>query len=105
VRRNDQLRASLNWLGESFIISSTGLAVAIYVLARWTGWGRQVWRISGGHAEPGCANPCPGATLVSVGHRSSLLSFSRVLELLGEGKWRLEELPAPAGVIGSACTA
>jgi putative ATP-binding cassette transporter len=39
----------------------------------------------------------PGATLVSVGHRSSLLSFhTRVLELLGEGRWRLQELPEPA---------
>jgi putative ATP-binding cassette transporter len=36
----------------------------------------------------------PGATLVSVGHRSSLLGFhTRVLELLGEGRWRLQELP------------
>ena len=39
----------------------------------------------------------PGATLVSVGHRSSLLSFhTRVLELLGEGRWRLRELPDAA---------
>jgi len=39
----------------------------------------------------------PGATLVSVGHRSSLLSFhTRVLELLGEGRWRLQELPDAA---------
>src|ERR1700730_17142874 len=39
----------------------------------------------------------PAATLVSVGHRSSLLGFhTRELELLGDGKWRLEELPKPA---------
>src|SRR5713226_6451899 len=39
----------------------------------------------------------PGATLVSVGHRSSLLGVhTRVLELLGEGRWRLQELPEPA---------
>jgi vitamin B12/bleomycin/antimicrobial peptide transport system ATP-binding/permease protein len=32
----------------------------------------------------------PGATLVSVGHRSSLVGLhTRVLELLGEGRWRL----------------
>ena len=49
---NDQLRASLIWLGEAFIISSFGLAVAIYVLARWTGWGRQVRRISGAYFNP-----------------------------------------------------
>jgi putative ATP-binding cassette transporter len=34
----------------------------------------------------------PTATLISVGHRSSLLSVhTRGLELLGEGKWRLQE--------------
>jgi putative ATP-binding cassette transporter len=49
VHWNDQLRASLIWLGEAFIVSSIGLAVAIYVLARWTGWGRQVRRISGAY--------------------------------------------------------
>jgi putative ATP-binding cassette transporter len=41
----------------------------------------------------------PGATLVSVGHRSSLQGLhTRVLELLGEGKWRLRNtmLQVPA---------
>jgi putative ATP-binding cassette transporter len=38
----------------------------------------------------------PAATLVSVGHRSSLLGLhTRVLELLGEGKWRLRNTMAP----------
>jgi putative ATP-binding cassette transporter len=38
----------------------------------------------------------PGATLVSVGHRSSLRGYhARELELLGEGRWRLHGLPEP----------
>ena len=39
---NDQLRTSLIWLGEAFLISSLGAAVTIYGLTRLTGWGRQV---------------------------------------------------------------
>jgi putative ATP-binding cassette transporter len=43
----------------------------------------------------------PDATLVSVGHRSSLLSLHPwVLDLLGEGKWRLQELSEPASNAG-----
>ncbi len=37
----------------------------------------------------------PDTVLVSVGHRSSLLPFhTHALELLGEGKWRVETLRA-----------
>jgi putative ATP-binding cassette transporter len=44
----------------------------------------------------------PGATLVSVGHRSTLLGVhTRVLELLGEGRWRFQELPEPASNVAS----
>ncbi len=36
----------------------------------------------------------PDAILISVGHRSSLLSFhTQELELLGEGRWQLHHLP------------
>jgi vitamin B12/bleomycin/antimicrobial peptide transport system ATP-binding/permease protein len=49
---NDQLRTSLIWLGEAFVISSTGLFFTIYALARLTGWGRHVRRISGAYFNP-----------------------------------------------------
>jgi vitamin B12/bleomycin/antimicrobial peptide transport system ATP-binding/permease protein len=48
----DQLRASLIWLGEAFVISSIGLVVTICGLARLTGWGRQVRRISWAYFNP-----------------------------------------------------
>ena len=47
----------------------------------------------------------PGAMLVSVGHRSSLLAFhDGVLELLGSGKWRIQELPGSAPISGETGT-
>jgi len=52
VNWNDQLRTSLIWLGEAFVISSTGLFLTIYALARLTGWGHHVRRISGAYFNP-----------------------------------------------------
>jgi putative ATP-binding cassette transporter len=49
---NDQLRTSLIWLGEAFLVSSLGAAVTIYGLTRLTGWGRQVRRISWAYFNP-----------------------------------------------------
>jgi putative ATP-binding cassette transporter len=49
---NGQLRASLIWLGEAFVISSTGLTITIYLLAHFTGWGRLVRRISWAYFSP-----------------------------------------------------
>jgi vitamin B12/bleomycin/antimicrobial peptide transport system ATP-binding/permease protein len=49
---NGQLRTSLIWLGEAFVISSAGLAIAIYLLSQFTGWGRMVRRISWAYFNP-----------------------------------------------------
>jgi vitamin B12/bleomycin/antimicrobial peptide transport system ATP-binding/permease protein len=49
---NDQLLRSLIWLGEAFVISSIGLTITIYLLARFTGWGRLVRRISWAYFNP-----------------------------------------------------
>jgi vitamin B12/bleomycin/antimicrobial peptide transport system ATP-binding/permease protein len=49
---NNQLRASLIWLGEAFVISSIGLTITLYLLAQFTGWGRQVRRISWAYFDP-----------------------------------------------------
>jgi vitamin B12/bleomycin/antimicrobial peptide transport system ATP-binding/permease protein len=52
VNWNDQLRTSLIWLGEAFVISSIGLGITICGLALLTGWGRQARRISGEYFNP-----------------------------------------------------
>jgi putative ATP-binding cassette transporter len=62
---NDQLRTSLIWLGEAFVISSTGLAFTLYALARLTGWGRQARRISGAYFNPS-RSALPLAWLASI---------------------------------------
>ena len=49
---NGQLRTSLIWLGEAFVISTIGLAITIYLLAHFTAWGRQVRRISWAYFDP-----------------------------------------------------
>jgi vitamin B12/bleomycin/antimicrobial peptide transport system ATP-binding/permease protein len=49
---NDQLLRSLIWLGEAFVISSIGLAITIYALSVFTGWGRLVRRISWRYFTP-----------------------------------------------------
>jgi putative ATP-binding cassette transporter len=49
---NGQLRTSLIWLGDAFVISSIGLTVTIYLLAQFTGWGRLVRRISWAYFNP-----------------------------------------------------
>ena len=49
---NDQLRTSLIWLGEAFVVSSIGLTITIYLLARSTEWGRLVRRISWEYFNP-----------------------------------------------------
>src|SRR6266404_5625863 len=49
---NNQLRTSLIWLGEAFVISSIGAVITIYGLTRLTGWGRQVRRISWAYFNP-----------------------------------------------------
>jgi putative ATP-binding cassette transporter len=49
---NDQLSRSLIWLGEAFAISALGMIITIYLLARFTEWGRLVRRISGAYFNP-----------------------------------------------------
>ena len=49
---HDQLRTSLIWLSKAFVISSAGLAITIYLLSRFTTWGRMVRRISWAYFNP-----------------------------------------------------
>ena len=49
---NHELVASVIWLGEAFVISLIGLAVAIVALGRLTEWGRQVRRLTWTYFNP-----------------------------------------------------
>ena len=62
---NDQLRTSLIWLGKAFVVSSIGLTITIYLLARFTEWGRLVRRISWEYFNPS-RSKVPLAWLASI---------------------------------------
>ena len=49
---NHELLASVIWLGKAFAISLIGLATIAFALGRFTGWGRQFWRISAAYFSP-----------------------------------------------------
>ena len=49
---NHELLASVIWLGKAFTISLIGLATIVFALGRFTGWGRQFWRISATYFSP-----------------------------------------------------
>ena len=49
---NHELLATLIWLGEAFVASLFGLAVAVAGLGRFTVWGRQFRRVTSAYFEP-----------------------------------------------------
>ena len=49
---NHQLLDSLIWLAEAFVISVVGLIATAWGLARFTGWGRQFWRLTAAYFSP-----------------------------------------------------
>ena len=49
---NHELLESLIWLGKAFVLSLIGLAVTATMLARFTGWGRQFWRLTSAYFKP-----------------------------------------------------
>src|ERR1039457_1995966 len=49
---NHELLASLIWLGNAFVISLIGLTITVAALSRYTGWGRQIRRITWAYFNP-----------------------------------------------------
>lgn len=49
---NHELLESLIWLGKAFALSLVGLAITSVLLARFTVWGRQFWRLTSGYFKP-----------------------------------------------------
>ena len=49
---NHELLESLIWLGKAFVLSLIGLAITAALLARFTVWGRQFWRLTSAYFKP-----------------------------------------------------
>jgi len=62
---NHELLASLIWLGQAFLVSVLGLAVAAQTLSRYTAWGRQFRRITAPYFSPS-RSPMPLAWLALI---------------------------------------
>ena len=45
----NELPASLLWAGKAWLITAAAAVLALVLLARFTTWGRQFWRVSGGY--------------------------------------------------------
>lgn len=48
INWGSELWASLRWIGITFVIAALGLLLVGFLLARFTTWGRQYWRMTGG---------------------------------------------------------
>jgi len=44
-----ELRNSLLWSGKAWVITAVFTAITLVLLARYTSWGRQFWRVTGGY--------------------------------------------------------
>jgi len=49
---NHELLESLIWLGKAFVLSLIGLTITAALLARFTVWGRQFWRLTSAYFKP-----------------------------------------------------
>src|SRR6476620_36299 len=45
----DELIASALWVAKAWVFAAIGLIVVGLVLARYTTWGKQFWRVTGGY--------------------------------------------------------
>ncbi|NBQ43235.1 MAG: ABC transporter ATP-binding protein/permease, partial [Mycobacteriaceae bacterium] len=44
-----ELRNSLLWSGKAWVITAVFTVITLVLLARYTSWGRQFWRVTGGY--------------------------------------------------------
>src|SRR5689334_18320587 len=44
---HDELIASALWVAKAWVIAAVGMVAVLALLARYTTWGRQFWRITG----------------------------------------------------------
>jgi vitamin B12/bleomycin/antimicrobial peptide transport system ATP-binding/permease protein len=59
-----ELVTSILWVGRAWAIAAVGMVVVLAMLARYTGWGRQFWRITGDYFKG--RQSIPAWTLLGV---------------------------------------
>src|SRR5260370_16406164 len=45
----DELITSVLWVAKAWVIGAAGMVVVLALLGRFTTWGRQFWRVTGGY--------------------------------------------------------
>src|SRR5882757_3594699 len=45
----DELITSVLWVAKAWVIGAVGMVVVLALLGRFTTWGRQFWRVTGGY--------------------------------------------------------
>ncbi|WP_293354929.1 ABC transporter ATP-binding protein/permease [Mycolicibacterium sp.] len=67
----NELPTSLLWAGKAWLITAAATVVVLVLLARYTSWGRQFWRVSGGYFR--------GRTSIGVWLWLGVLLFSTLI--------------------------
>ncbi len=77
----DELITSLLWVAKAWVIAAVCTLVIVAVLARYTTWGRQFWRITGDYFKGRQSIPDVGAVGCAAGIGDDRRAPRRVVQL------------------------